>query len=319
MYYRIFYGAWNMSALINLIIVIIAFAIASRLAGYVVDSVIRLASLMRVRASVFAFIFVSISTSLPELSVAIFSGLDGKSTLSFGNLMGSNVVNFCLILGILAYSGIKITENVRKEITRSASFVIFVALIILSSKIINPAISLVLFILFVFHVYSLGKVFHLPRIRYFIFTPEFIKDFFVFIFSSVFVVIFSSIGVESALKLAKEIGVLEAVLGGSIIAIETSLPELLVATNALLKKRIEVSIGDITGSNVINSTLLLGIAGIISTITISPMEKLITMFSLFSAGVLILLSSLDKFDKKISFLLFSIFLIYLIFILFPVF
>ena len=293
---------------------ILAFAIASWFAGYVVDSAIRLSSLLRMKASVFAFLFVSLSTSLPELSVALFSGLRHESALGFGNLLGSNVVNFCLILGLLAYSGLKVTETMRKEIMRSASFVILVSLMVLSSRTIGRALAAVLFILFFFHIYSVGKMFRLPRIRYFTFTLEFLRDLFIFLLSSIIVVTFSSLGVEAALSFARDTGILESCIGASIIAVETSLPELLVATSAVLKRRREVSIGDVTGSNVVNSTLLLGMCAALSAVRVSLLETGIAAFSLISATLLVFLSSLEKFDRRVSAVLLSFFLIYLLFL-----
>ncbi len=304
-----------MSVLLSLFLSAIFLGIASLMGKYVVESAVELSNLLRIRTIIFGFIFVSLSTSLPELAVAVFSSLEGESGISFGNLIGSNVVNMCLIFSILIWNGMKISSENRKLIRNSLFFVILVCLVLLLSNTLSIEISLFLILIFFLYLRAIRNLYIIPLKKYEIFTLELVKNIFVFVFACISVIIFSKLAIGELVKLSKIFGFESLFLGSTLVAIETSFPELIVAINALKKKRYEISIGDITGSSVVNITLILGMAGIFSIITLGIVEKIIVIFALISACTLNLLSLKHELSRKDSLLLLFIFLMLMIFLM----
>ena len=238
-------------------------------ADWIVDGASSLAKRIGVSSLIIGLTVVAFGTSLPELIVNVFAALSGSAEVSFGNIVGSNIANILFVLGITAIVGevwVK-NETVWKQIPFAllAAFVFFV----LSSKIFfgdgnvfgrsDGLILLGLFVMFLYYVFQMAKK-DGARIGF----PEDVNE---KTFKIIFKLIFGMVGiyfggkwvVEGAIFFASMFGLSEFLISATIIAMGTSLPELVVCVVAVLKKKSSLAVGNIIGSNIFNILWVFGI------------------------------------------------------------
>jgi len=242
------------------------------------------------------FILVAFSTSLPELCVAIIAAIQQESIgVAIGNVLGSNIVNICLILGICllimtlkSSNNVKILPSMAKEEIGNLYFGLFVASIIpLTLLYIGYAsqfIGIVLIGIFVFYVYQLSRIRAVKeesasgeeRQRMSRYT-------FLTLLGAAGVVISAYFIVDSASYIAGIIGIPPVVIGATIVALGTSLPELATSVNSVQRRHLDLALGNIVGSCFINITCILGVTLIASTLRVnmSAFSNLV-MFSLIT-------------------------------------
>jgi cation:H+ antiporter len=233
------------------------------------------------------FILVAFSTSLPELFVAIFSVIRPESVgISIGNVLGSNIVNICLILGIcfllISWKRPNRTyflPNIAKEEVGSLYFGLFIASIIpLTLLYIGYAsrlIGIILLAIFVFYLYQLSKIRIIKEESTLGEERKKLRKYTYLTFLGALGVIASSYFiVESASYIALEVGVPRVVIGATVVAFGTSVPELATSIDATRKGHLELALGNIVGSCFINITCILG-----ATLAASPLRVTMAAFS----------------------------------------
>ena len=236
-----------------------------------------------------AFILMALSTSLPELFVAISSGLSGTTALSLGDVIGSNIANLTLVAGI----GIVIAKEYSPEtvtIKRDTRFMFLVSVIPLILLLIGGELSrldgiilLVIFLVYARHLLKERESFskkshdHLTRWQK-VGAPV------IFIGTLVVLFVSSHYTVNFATAIAVGSGIAPVMIGLILLALGTSLPELSFTINAFLNHKGDLSLGNLIGSVVANSTLVLGVASILSPITANQLL-------LATAGIFMLLST----------------------------
>jgi cation:H+ antiporter len=271
----------------NAIILIAALVTLSRASDLTITHSINVASATGLGKTIVGFILVAFSTSLPELFVAVFSVLDPETVgVSIGNVLGSNIVNICLILGIcFLLVAFKSPNNARalpkmaKEELGSLHFGLFVASIVpLALLYIGYAsrfIGIILLAIFVFYMYQLSKVK----------TPveeapseaekqQLRKHANLSVLGAVGVVACAYFIVESASYIALSVGIPKVVIGATVVAFGTSVPELATSVDASKKGHLDLALGNVVGSCFINITCILGV-----TLTASPLRINISAFS----------------------------------------
>jgi len=271
----------------NVIILIVALVILDRASSLTITHAINVASATGLGKTTVGFILVAFSTSLPELFVAVFSVLDPESIgVSVGNVLGSNIVNICLILGIcfllVAFKSPRNARNLpkmAKEELGSLHFGLFIASIVpLALLYIGYAsrfIGIILFALFIFYMYQLSRV-KTPMEA----TPsgaekqQLRKYASLSVLGAVGVVACAYFIVESASYLALSIGIPRLVIGATVIAFGTSIPELATSINSVKKGHLGLALGNIVGSCFINITCILGV-----TLISSPLSIDVSAFS----------------------------------------
>jgi len=218
-----------------------------------------------------SFIFIGIATSSPEILISILSSLEGKGNIAIGNALGSNIANIALVfaLTILLFNSINSEKN---KILSKEVFVLYLILVILSIVIypvlhdgiveFNEGISLLfLFILlFIFYknkYYSNGDI--IENSKYI----SGLRIFSILIAGLAFLLIGTKIFLIGSTGVAKSFGISDYVIGLSIAAIGTSLPELASSIESARKKRFDFIIGNILGSNIFNIAIVIGIVGIL--------------------------------------------------------
>ncbi len=314
--------------LLQIIILIIGFIILVKGADLFVDAASSLAQNFHLSKMLIALTIVAFGTSAPEFAVSIKSAITSQGDIVLGNVIGSNILNILLILGICSCIHPLHVKNatVKKElpitILLSALLSVLMCDKFLSGTNLNSltrsdGITIILFFLiFVYYLFASmrNKVAdeeeELPKygmLKSIIFT----------IFGVICLVLGSNAVVDSASIIAKMIGVSERLISLTIIALGTSLPELVTSTIATKKKEYDIAIGNVVGSNIFNIGIVLGlpltIFGGISNFTINYIDVIVMLLS----AILLFLFSFKnhRLDKKAGIVFLIIFVIYYSFVI----
>jgi len=261
---------------INILLLLLGFMLLIKGADVLINGSISFAYKFGISKMVIGLTIVAIGTSLPELAVSVFSSVDGKSDLLFGNIVGSNIANILLILGVSAIFSPLIFKN--KTVKKEIPILIFTSFLLIAlialfnaDHVLNLWRGLPLLAFFVAFVYYVMKINHFPIDTAEEYLDKMSKK------KSVLLIILGLIGlivgarfiVSGGTGLAVTFGISEAVIGLIVIAIGTSLPELATSVIASRKHDHEIVIGNIIGSNIINILLILGISSMIHPIAVS--------------------------------------------------
>jgi cation:H+ antiporter len=316
-----------MSIVFQIILLIVGFSLLIKGADFLVDGASSLAKKMAVSEIVIGLTIVAFGTSTPELIVNIFSAVSGKSDISFGNIIGSNIANLLLILGISGIIRPLHTQKntVWKEIPFAllAAIVLFllcndsffdVSLDILSRG--DGIILLLFFIIFLVYNFAIAEVQSVdsPDIKMYSCT----KISVLIILGLAGLIVGGKLVVDSAVQLAVWFGMSEKLIGLTIVAIGTSLPELFTSAVAASKGKSDIAVGNIIGSNIFNIFFILSITAIIQPLPyISVLNT--DMLVLIVASVLLFITmftgkkrSLDRWEAIIFVLLYFAYTVFLI-------
>ena len=293
---------------IQIVILIIGFIVLIKGADLFVDAASSLAANFKVSKMLIALTIVSFGTSAPELAVSIKSMLSGSGDIVLGNVVGSNILNILLILGVAGCVHFLNVKNatVKKElpITILLSTILFVVMndILISNSKVNSLtrsdgiIILLFFLVFVYYLISSMR----NKIDATEEKPKYniLKSIFFTVIGIVCLVLGSNAVVDSASAIARILGVSERLISLTIIALGTSLPELVTSVVATKKGEYDIAIGNVVGSNIFNIGIVLGIPltifGGIKSFSINMVDVVVMVLS----SVLLLLFSFK--DRKIS-------------------
>jgi cation:H+ antiporter len=280
----------------NALVLLASLVAIYKASDWTITNSVKVADITGIGKTTVGFILVAFSTSLPELSVSIFSAIgEGTIGVAIGNVLGSNIVNICLILGVCFLLVVWKCPNytcvypsMAKEEIGSLYFGLFVASVIpltlLYIGFASRFIGIILLIIFVFYIYQLSKLRKVREEgtlgeekrklhRYTLLT----------VLGAAGVVITSLFIVESASYIALRVGIPPVVIGATIVAFGTSLPELATSIDSVRKGHLDLALGNIIGSCFINITCILGVTLAASTLTVdmSAFSNLV-MFSLIT-------------------------------------
>ena len=286
-------------------------------ADWIVRSSVSIAKKSNIAPIIIGLTIVAFGTSLPELIVSITAALNDSSSLSVGNAIGSNIANIGLVLGLssLIFPISCIYKKIKKDLW------------------INIIITII-FVLFAFDGLISrfeGMIMFLCLIYYILLCISEEKDdeeipdniisnnrIFLYLLGGIFVLAYGAdLFVDGAISLAKKLGISEAVVGVSIVAFGTSLPELATSVVAAFKKESDISLGNILGSNIFNILCVLGISSMISQLD-SPITMMNReVYFLFILGfLLIAISKMNQPISRVSSAILLIIYFYFIYLLF---
>ena len=283
--------------LINLVIIAVALVFLNLASDVVIKYATKVAAISKLGKTSIGFTLISLSTTLPELTVALSASLSAGAALSIGNALGSNIFNISAILGIGAVIfGLKIFLSKRNrgapvgdnniipkfgtselsniEFGLFVASIVPLALIYVSTQ-ASWIVGLVLLIIFGAYLYRLSKV----RIT----TAEAdaevtieekgkLKQFVLFtILGALGVVISANFMVQSAITIATAAGISQQVIGATIVALGTSIPELTIGVKSILRGHPNLALGNIIGSAFFNTTLILGVTLFVPVLVGSPL------------------------------------------------
>lgn len=272
----------------NILFIVIGVALVLWGADRLTDGATSIAQRLNVPQIVIGLTVVAMGTSAPEFFVSLVSALKGTTDMAVGNVIGSNVFNTLFIVGVAAMvSPMVIAVNtVRKDMPCAVIAALMLMLMSLDNELsrLDAALLFIAFILFMIYTLYLAKTGKqeeqlLPPMKTWKAVCYLLLGLACLIFGS-------NLFVEAATQVAKSLGVSEAMIGLTIVAGGTSLPELATSVVAAMKGRSAIAIGNVIGSNVFNILMILGITGVIC-----PMDlKGITMvdFGVLVGSILLL-------------------------------
>ncbi len=286
-----------------------------------IQNAIALARLVGMSEFVVGFLLVSVSTSLPELAIAISSALDGSSAISLGNVFGANLSDVLLVVGASAvFGGLVLNKNDFKDLVLIllGSSLISLVLVLYTPGRLTGVLLLLSFLAYVYYLLTKKKQGLLVAVK----TPFDFRKFFLTLFSFAFFILLvlasSKIAVDNAVLLSGFFGVSELVLGATLISLGTTLPELSVSVLAARQGRFRLALGNAVGSSIVNLSLVFG-----TTLALNPVAgegltsllRLIVFSVIANIFLLYLILIRKKIDKKAGFaLIFSYVAFLLLFI-----
>lgn len=276
---------------VQIIFLILGFAFLMKGADLFVDGASALAGRLGIPQIVIGLTIVALGTSAPEAAVSITAATQGSADLAISNILGSNILNIFLILGIASViTPLAIKKNTFKY---EIPFVAVITILLLVMGLIGNDISridsiilLVLMCAFMVYLVFVAKSEKPAQEE----TPAkkmAIWQMILFIILGGAGIIFGSqITVDSATEIATHFGMSERLIGLTIVAFGTSLPELITSVIAAIKKNDDIAIGNVVGSNIFNILFILGLTGVITPINYASSSILDNIMALVAAIVL---------------------------------
>lgn len=260
--------------LLSIVLLLVGLGLVVYGSDILVDGASSVARKIGISEFVIGIIIVGFGTSCPELVVSVTGAIDGNSAVSLGNVTGSNIFNILMILGLTAiFSPIAITkDNKTKDIPILLCITIFFCLIALKGTInrLDAVLFLAIFAIYLLYNFKAGKA-EAAAIEEEVVEKNYGT------FLSILMIVGGLAGlifggklfVNNAVTLAHALGASDKFIAVTILAVGTSLPELMTCVVAAAKKKGQLALGNIVGSNVFNILLILGISGLIHPLNTS--------------------------------------------------
>ncbi len=279
-----FFIQWQLAFYIGLFVVGVALLLEG--ADWVVHSSTHLARTLGIHPVVIGLTLVALGTSLPEFAVTLFANLNGETNIALGNIIGSNIANIGLIAGIAALISPVIVRSFTVMLEAPFMMLASVLLFVLSFRIfdfgsadyvlgkLDGVIMLLFFLMFLVYTYKRavqGESKIVEKEFAMSFGTGVVKIFrglMVMILGFVCVLLGAKFMVFSGVALARGLGVSDAVIALTVIAVGTSLPELTVSVVAVMKKEYDLVVGNIIGSNIVNILLIGGVASLLRPLVV---------------------------------------------------
>lgn len=323
------------------VFLVVGFALLVVGANMSVSGASDIARKLKVSPLIIGLTVVAMGTSLPELCVSLDAAIRDSSGIAVGNVTGSNLFNLLFIGGICA---VMCTMPVHREaITRDLPFsclaTYILIIIAMRGKEITRIGAAILLVLFIFYMYNILKKARQQNVKpdYYIkpkkrkkgsIIPVEEREFHRIVWSDsiwlcILVTILGGIAigfggdftVNSASSIARYFGLSENMIGLTIVAVSTSLPELVTSIVAASKKEMDMVFGNIVGSNIFNALCILGISALVKPISVST-------YSLVDLGILTMMSLIvwimsikkEKISRPLGLMLVIIYIVYMVFV-----
>ncbi|MBP3840808.1 MAG: calcium/sodium antiporter [Bacilli bacterium] len=294
--------------IIKIILLIIGFVILIKGADFFVDGASAVAGNFKVSKMLIGLTIVSFGTSAPEFAVSIKSLISGSGDIVLGNVIGSNILNILLIIGVSSLFHFLNVKNatVKKELPITLLITLLFSTLLLDSafdkNVVNSftrgdGIAVILFFtIFIYYLFTMMRNKTEEEEQYV--EMKMSKAIIFTVFGIIAIVLGSNLVVENASGIAKMLGVSERMIALTIVALGTSLPELVTSVSATRKGEYDIAIGNVVGSNIFNIGIVIGVPvaifGTIPNVTIS----IIDIIAMIVAAILLFLFSFK--DKKIT-------------------
>lgn len=287
----------------NIGFIVAGFAILIKGADIFVENASKIATKFNIPQMVIGLTIVAFGTSLPEAAVSIKGSLSGNAGISVGNVIGSNIMNVLLILGVAScVAALQIKKNTfRIEIP----FVVFITVLLLVLGIFGEELSrwdglillvfMALFMVYLVHSAKNGE----SDDEETVITEKdtMLRLLFLVAIGGVCIVLGSNVTVDSASYIAAQMGMTPRLIGLTIVAFGTSLPELVTSATAAKRGKADIAIGNIVGSNIFNILFVVGTAAVISPI---PYETAFIKDAIVAIAAAVLLFLCVMKDKKLK-------------------
>lgn len=284
--------------ILSIFLIIIGFVLLIKGADFLVEGSSSIAKKFHIPEIIIGLTIVSIGTSMPELFVSVTSALEGHSDMSMGNVIGSNIANLLLILGLsTVIRPIKFQRETRLiEIPMCLILTVIFMIFCNTGTGISKAEAIILIILFIiFIIYTIimgkkGEAFDKDDTIVELQTEgkqlSILKSIIFIVLGIVGLKIGGDLTVDNALVVARQFNISEKIISLTILAVGTSLPELVTSVTAAIKGNSDIAIGNIIGSNIFNMLLIIGASALINPILYNISYNL--EMGILIAGILLL-------------------------------
>ena len=274
---------WPMWALIILFICGLILIIKG--GDFFVDAASWMAEVSGIPHFVIGATVVSLATTLPELIVSCLGAARGSNAIAIGNAVGSVTANTGLIMAISIIcipAAVKRTQYaVKSLLLLSVSVILYISSLGESFSLIGSIILLIIFVISIYESIKSGKEESAQTEKRAFTKKEIPINIAKFIIGAAGIVVGADFLVSSATEIAALSGVSEAVISATIVAVGTSLPELVTTVTAVIKKQSSLSVGNILGANSIDLAIILPICSIVSADSLPPVSKIFSLISPF--------------------------------------
>ncbi len=308
--------------ILDIILLVVGFIVLIKGADIFVDGASSIAGNFKISKMLIGLTIVAFGTSAPEFAVSVKSLISGNGDIVLGNVIGSNILNILLILGISSlFHFLNVKNNtVKKELPITLLITTLFAVLLsdhlFDSNITNAftrsdgIVLLLFFLVFIYYLISMArnKIDDDQNEKYMSMSKSIVYT----ILGLVCIIVGSNFVVDSASSLAAIIGISEKMISLTVIAFGTSLPELVTSVTATKKGEYDIAIGNVVGSNIFNIGMVIGLPiamfGGISDITFNYIDLIVM---LLSALLLFIFSFKDKrISKKEGIIFLILFVIY---------
>ena len=283
------------SFVIDIVVIAVSFLVLNWASNLAINNAVKVSNVTQLGKTAVGFSMIAFSTSLPELTVAFIAAFSGGAALSVGNVLGSNIVNICVIIGLAAIilyfksrrkhnklngsngsNGINVIPNFAKSELSSIHFGLFISsiipIVLIYIRAATWIVGIVLISIFLVYMYQLSKV-RMPC------EDEISQEEKAKLKKYAFLTIAGALGVvgsayflvQSAVGIAQTVGIPQTIIGATIIAFGTSLPELTIDLKSFIRGHPELAFGDIIGSSFVNITLILGVSLLFQRSAVRPL------------------------------------------------
>ena len=298
----------------NIILLVLGFILLLKGADWFVDGASSIASRFGIPQLIIGLTIVAMGTSLPEAFVSITAALKSNAAITIGNVVGSNILNVGIILGVTAL--IRPLHIQNSTIKYEMPFMMLVTLVLILQG-INHTISrfdgIVMWLFFLGYLYYIFKMSknQMEETEIKKTNPLFIP------LGLVCLMVGSNFAVDAATNIAISLGVSQRFIGLTIVALGTSLPELVTSVTAAKKGNADIAIGNIIGSNIFNILFVVGSSALITPVPFEPNFIIDSFVAILIGLVLYICTKKTRvLDKKAGILLLVTYSIYFIYLLY---
>lgn len=295
--------------------VLIGFLMLIKGADYFVEGASSIAKRFHIPEMIIGLTIVAMGTSLPELSVSFISALNGQSDMSIANAIGSNIFNVLMILGVSAF--IK-TLPIKQSSIKDIFILISATTLLLMLSYFGLSLvwfdGLIMLCLFAYFIRKMIKESKDNNDNENSIPLSIIRTIVYIVCGAIGIIYGGNLVVNGASTIAQAFGMSDNLIGLTVVALGTSLPEFVTSVMATKKGKLDIAIGNVIGSNIFNILFVLGISSLFSVLTVSVITLIDIFFSLFITSVLLYVVCKFKKINKLNGIIFIILYIsYMIF------
>ena len=295
--------------------VLIGFLMLIKGADYFVEGASSIAKRFHIPEMIIGLTIVAMGTSLPELSVSFISALNGQSDMSIANAIGSNIFNVLMILGVSAF--IK-TLPIKQSSIKDIIILISATTLLLMLSYFGLSLvwfdGLIMLCLFAYFIRKMIKESKDNNDNENSIPLSIIRTIVYIVCGAIGIIYGGNLVVSGASTIAQAFGMSDNLIGLTVVALGTSLPEFVTSVMATKKGKLDIAIGNVIGSNIFNILFVLGLSSLFSVLTVSVITLIDIFFSLFITSVLLYVVCKFKKINKLNGIIFIILYIsYMIF------
>lgn len=257
--------------ILDLVVLVVGFVLLIKGADFLVAGAAGIAERFHIPQIVIGLTIVAFGTSAPEAAISISAGLKGVTGISIGNVLGSNILNVLLILGITAcIVPLKVEED---TIRRELPFTIGITVLLVAMGAVLKELGFwagcvfwILFLGFLWYLFQMARknqeeAKECPHKKQAVWVLALVT-----VIGLAAIILGSNMTVDSASNIAARLGMSDRLIGLTIVAFGTSLPELVTSVTAARKNNVDIAIGNIVGSNIFNILFVLGTTCLVATV-----------------------------------------------------